>query len=176
MSLPAPTDPVELSAFRRRARHLVDTVSDLVRHGPHTYAAFQARVDADRPAKDNGLHHFVDICLRQVLARDPPPPPRTMRLTFRRSSQQARCHSWYTCSTDYSDVYKLISGSWRTRSAGGPRWGRQRVGRGMRHRGRTYFRCLRPQASCLCRSRLLEPRTTTIPVTITSSTTPWGSP
>ena len=71
MSLPVPTNPVELSAFRRRARRLVDTVSDLVRHGPHTYAAFQARVDADRPARDNGWDHFVDVCLRQTLARDP---------------------------------------------------------------------------------------------------------
>ena len=73
MSLPVPTNPAELSAFRRRARRLVDTMSDLVRHGPHTYAAFQARVDADRPARDNGWDHLVDICLRQVLARDPPP-------------------------------------------------------------------------------------------------------
>ena len=73
MSLPFPTHPVELSGFRRRARRLVDTVSDLVRHGPHTYAAFQARVDADRPGGDNGWDHFVDICLRPVLARDPPP-------------------------------------------------------------------------------------------------------
>ena len=72
MSLPVPTDPVELSGFRRRARRLVDTVSDLIRHGPHTYAAFPARVNADRPAKDNGWDHFIDICLRQVLARDPP--------------------------------------------------------------------------------------------------------
>ena len=175
MSLPVPTNPVELSAFRRRARRLVHTVSDLVRHGLHTCAAFQAHVDADRPARDNRWDHFVDICLRQVLARDPP-PPRTMRLTFRGSSQQARCHSGYTCSTDYSDVYKMISGSSRTRSAGGPRWGRQRVGRGMQHRARTYFRGLRPQASCLCRSCPLGPITTTIPVTITSSTTPWGSP
>ena len=73
MSLPVPTNPLELSALRRRARRLVDTVSDLVRHGPHTYAAFQARVHADRPARDNGSDHFVDVCLRQVLARDPPP-------------------------------------------------------------------------------------------------------
>ena len=73
MSLPVPTNPVELSAFRRRARRLVDTVCDLVRHGPHTYAAFQARVDADRPARDNGWDHFVDVCLRQMLARDPHP-------------------------------------------------------------------------------------------------------
>ena len=117
MSPPVSTNPVELSAFRRRARRLVDTVSDLVTHGPHTYAAFQARVDADRPARDNGWDHFVDICLRQVWARD---PLRTMRLTFRHSSQQAWCHSGYTCSTDYSDVYKMISESSRTLSAGGP--------------------------------------------------------
>ena len=50
MSLPVPTNPVELS-----------------------YAAFQARVDANRPARDNGWDHLVNICLRQVLARDPPP-------------------------------------------------------------------------------------------------------
>ena len=68
MSLPVPTNPAELSAFRRRARPLVDTVSDLMRHGPHTYPALQARVDADRPARDNGWDHFVDIRLRQVLA------------------------------------------------------------------------------------------------------------
>ena len=73
MSLSVPTNPAELSAFRRRARRLVDTVSDLVRHGPHRYAAFQARVDADRPARDNGWDHFVDVCLRQTLARDPHP-------------------------------------------------------------------------------------------------------
>ena len=73
MSLAAPTHPVELSAFRRRAGRLVDTVSDIVRHGLHTYAAFQARVDADHPARDNGRDHSVDICLRQVLARDLPP-------------------------------------------------------------------------------------------------------
>ena len=121
MSLAVPTNPVELSAFRRRARRLVDTVSDLVRHGPHTYAAFRACMDANRPARDNGWDHFVDICLRQVLARDP--PPRTMRPTFRRSSLQAWCHSGYICSTDYSDVYKMISDSSRTHSAGSPRWG-----------------------------------------------------
>ena len=40
MSLPVPTNPVELSAFWRRARRLVDRVSDLVRHGPHTDAGF----------------------------------------------------------------------------------------------------------------------------------------
>ena len=73
MSLSVPTNPAELPAFRRRARRLVDTVSDLVRYGPHTYAAFQARVDADRPAGDNGWDHFVDVCLRQMLARDPHP-------------------------------------------------------------------------------------------------------
>ena len=72
MSLPVPTNPVELSAFRRHARRLVDTVSDLVRHGPYTYAAFQARVDSDRPARDNGWDHFVDVCLRQLLARNSP--------------------------------------------------------------------------------------------------------
>ena len=63
---------MELSAFRRRARRLVDTVSHLIKHGPQTYAAFQARVDADRSARDNAWDHFVDMCLRQVLARDPP--------------------------------------------------------------------------------------------------------
>ena len=73
MSLSVPTDPAELPAFRRRARRLVDTVSDLVRHGPHTYAAFQARMDADRPARDNGWDHLFDVCLRQMLARDPHP-------------------------------------------------------------------------------------------------------
>ena len=71
MSLSVPTNPAELPAFRRRARRLVDTVSDLVRYGPHTYAAFQARVDADRPARVDGWDHFVDVCLRQMLARDP---------------------------------------------------------------------------------------------------------
>ena len=74
MSLQVPTNPVELLALWRRAQRLVDTVSDLIRHGPHTYVAFQACVDADRPARDNGWDHFVDLCLRQVLARDPPPP------------------------------------------------------------------------------------------------------
>ena len=71
MSLPVPTYPVELSAFQRHARRLVDTVADIIRHGPHAYVAFQARVDANRPARDNGWDHFIDICLRQVLARDP---------------------------------------------------------------------------------------------------------
>ena len=46
---------------------------NLVRYGPHTYAAFQARVDADRPARDNRWDHFVDVCLQQMLARDPHP-------------------------------------------------------------------------------------------------------
>ena len=73
MSLPVPSNPAALPAFRQRARRLVDTVSDLVRYGPHTYAAFQARVDADHPARDNGWDHFVDVCLRQMLARDPHP-------------------------------------------------------------------------------------------------------
>ena len=73
MSLSVPTNPAELPAFRRRARRLVDTVSDLVRHGPHTYAAFQVRVEANRPARDNEWDHFVDVCLRQMLARDPHP-------------------------------------------------------------------------------------------------------
>ena len=73
MSLSVPTNPAELPAFRRRARRLVHTVSDLVRSWPHTYAAFQARVDADCPARDNGWDHFVDVWLRQMLARDPHP-------------------------------------------------------------------------------------------------------
>ena len=30
-------------------------------------------MDADPPARDNGWDHFVDICLRQVLARNLPP-------------------------------------------------------------------------------------------------------
>ena len=171
MSLPVPTNPVELSAFRRRARRLVDTVSDLVRHGPHTYAGFQARVDADRPARDNGWDHFVDVCLRQMLART---PTRTMRLTFRRSSRQARCRSGCTCSSDYSDVYKMISGSSRTRSAGGPQWDRWRGGRGMRRRVR--FRCRRPRASGPFPSRLLGLTTTTNSISITYFTTPSGSP
>ena len=71
MSLSVPTNPAELPAFRRRARRLEDTVSDLVRYGPHTYAAFQARVDADRLARDNGWDHFVHVCFRQMLARNP---------------------------------------------------------------------------------------------------------
>ena len=74
MWLPVPTNPVELSALRRRARRLVDTVSDLIRHGPHISAPFQARMDAGRPDRDNGWDHFVYLCLRQVLARDPSPP------------------------------------------------------------------------------------------------------
>ena len=73
MSLSVLSNTAELPAFRRRVRRLVDTVSDLVRHGPHTYAAFQARVDSDRPARDNRWDHFVDVCLWQVLARDPHP-------------------------------------------------------------------------------------------------------
>ena len=73
MLLSVPNNAAELPAFQRRARRLLDTMSDLVRQGPHTYAAFQARVDADRPARDNGWDHFVDVCLRQMLARDPHP-------------------------------------------------------------------------------------------------------
>ena len=121
----------------------------------------------------------MGIFCRHLLAAGvgPQPPFRTMRLTFRRSGQQARCRSGYTCATDYSDVNKMISGSSRTRSAGGPRWGWRQVGRNMWHRAHTYFyRCLRPQASFLCPSRLLGPITSTIPVNITSLTTPWGLP
>ena len=168
MSLSVPTNPAELPAFRRRARRLVDTVSDLVRHGPHTYAAFEARVDADRPARDNGWDHFVDVCLRQML---PAIPTGTTRLTIRRGSQRARCRSGCTCSTDYSDVYK-ISGSSRTRSAGGPQWDR-RGGRGMRRRVR--FRCRRPRASGPCPSRPLGLTTTTNSISITYFITPSGS-
>ena len=168
MSLPLPTNPAELSALRRRARRLVVTVSDLIRHGQHTCAAFQARVDADLPARDNGWDHFVDLCLRQVLAATPPPPPRTMRLTLRRSSQQARCCSGYTYSTGYSDIRKM---TWTAdmRSAGDSRQGRRRAGKGRRRRARDCSRCLHPRASCQCRSRRLGPITTTN--TITSSTT-----
>ena len=56
MSLPLPTNPVELSALRRRARRLVDTVSDLIRHGQHSYAAFRARAEATivRPGQGVG--------------------------------------------------------------------------------------------------------------------------
>ena len=42
----------------------VDTVSNLIRHGRHTYAVFWARVNADRPARDNRWDHFVNLCLR----------------------------------------------------------------------------------------------------------------
>ena len=31
-------------------------------------------MDADRSARETRWDHFVDICLRQVLARNPPPP------------------------------------------------------------------------------------------------------
>ena len=170
MSLSVPTNPAELSAFRRRARHVVDTVSYLVRHGPHTYAAFQARVDADRPARDNGWDHFVDVCLRQVLAREPDPYNAP---DIQASSQRARCRSGNTCSTDYSNVYK-ISGSSSTRSAGGPPWDRWRGSRGMRRRVR--FRSRRPRASGPCPSRLLGLTTTTNSISITYFTTPSGSP
>ena len=170
MSLPIPTNPVELSAFRRRARRLSDTVSDPVTHRPHTYAAFHSRVDADRPARDNGWDHSVDICLRQGLARDPPPyNAPDIQVQFAAGMVPFGVH----LLNRLLDVYKMISDSSRTCSAGGPRWGRWRVGRGMR---RQAFRCLHPQASCPCHSRLLEPTTTINSITITSSTIPWGSP
>ena len=168
MSLSVPTNPAELSALRRRARRQVDTVSDLVRHGPHTYAAFQARVDADRLARDNGWDHFVDVCLRQMLARDPHPyNAPDVQARFAAGTVPLGC----TCSTDYSDVYK-ISGSSRTRSAGGPQWDR-RGGRGMRRQVR--FRCRRPRASDPCPSRLLGLTTTTNSISITYIITPSGS-
>ena len=41
MSLPpVPTNPAELSPLRWRARRLVDMVSNLIRHGQHSYASF----------------------------------------------------------------------------------------------------------------------------------------
>ena len=171
MSLSVPTNPAELPAFRRRARRLVDTVSDLVRHGPHTYAAFQARVDADRPARDNGWDHFVDVCLRQMLARDPLPyNAPDVQAPFAAGTVPFGVH----LLNDYSDVYK-ISGSSRTHSAGGPQWDR-RGGRGMRRRVR--FRCRRLRASGPCPSRLLGLTTTTnsISIPITYFITPSGSP
>ena len=64
MSRPVPTNPADVSALRRRACRPVDTVSYLITHGQHSYAAFQARVKADRPARDNGWNHFVDLYLR----------------------------------------------------------------------------------------------------------------
>ena len=39
-SLPAPTNPAELLALRRRARRVLDTVSDLIRPWQHSYAPF----------------------------------------------------------------------------------------------------------------------------------------
>ena len=116
MSLPVLTNPLEMSAFQRRAQRLVDTVSDLMRQGPHRYAAFQARVDANRAASDNGWDHSVDIFLRQVLARDHP--------LYNAPAIQVQFAAGtvpfgYTCSTDYCNVCKTISGSSRMRSAGG---------------------------------------------------------
>ena len=99
-------------------------------------------------------------------------PTRTTRPTFRRGSRRARCRSGCTCSTDYSDVYK-ISGSSRTRSADGPQWGR-RGSRGMRRQVR--FRCRRPLASGPCPSRPLGLTTTTNFISITYFITPSGSP
>ena len=169
MSLSVPTNPAELPAFRRRARRLVDTVSDLVRHGPHTYATFQARVDADRPARDNGWDHFVDVCLRQMLARDPHP--------YNAPDVEAR----FAAGTVPFGVHLLNRllrclqdlGQSRTRSADGPQWGR-RGSRGMRRRVR--FRCRRPLASGPCPSRPLGLTTTTNFISITYFITPSGSP
>ena len=74
MSLPRiPTNPTGLSALRRGARHLVDAVSNLIKHRRNLYAAFRARMEADRPARDNGWDHFIDLCLRRVLVNDTPP-------------------------------------------------------------------------------------------------------
>ena len=62
MSLPpVPTDPTELSALQQRARRLLGTVSDLIKHGQHSYVAFEARVHDDRPASDDGRDHFLDL-------------------------------------------------------------------------------------------------------------------
>ena len=73
MSLPPiATAPTELTALWLRAHHVVDAMSIFMRRGPHSYVAFKARVDADRPAKDSGRDDFVDLCLRRVLVNDPP--------------------------------------------------------------------------------------------------------
>ena len=76
MSLPPiPTNPTELSPLWRRARHLVDALSNFIRHGQQSYAAFEARVEANHPSKDNGWDHLVGLGLRRVLINDPPPSP-----------------------------------------------------------------------------------------------------
>ena len=67
---PIPTHPVELSTLKKMAHRLVDTVSNLTRHGQFSHTEFRARVDVDRPARDNKWDDFVDITLRRLLADD----------------------------------------------------------------------------------------------------------
>ena len=174
MSLSVPTNPAELSAFWRRARRLVDTVSDLVRHRPHTYAAFQARVNADRPARDNGWDHFFDFCLRQVLACDPQ--------LYNAPDIQAR----FAAGTVPFGVHLLnrllqrlkelgqLEDAQRGRPPMGPMAGWPCRGRGMPRRVR--IRCRRPRASGPCPSCLLGLTTTTNSISITYFITPSGSP
>ena len=157
MSLSFPTNPAELAAFWPRARRLVDTVSDLVRFGPHTYAAFQARVDADRPARDNGWDHFVDVWLQQMLARDPHP--------YNAPDVQAR----FAAGTVPFGVH-LLNRLLRCLQD----LGQLKDAQGMRRRVR--FRWRRPRASGPCPSRLLGLTTTTNSISITYFITPSGSP
>ena len=62
------TPQIELN--HRSERHLT---FDHIGHRQHTYAAFQACLDAGRRAWDNGWDRFVSLYLRRVLVNDPPP-------------------------------------------------------------------------------------------------------
>ena len=168
MSLSVPTNPAELPAFRRRARRLVDTVSDLVRYGPHTYAAFQARVDADRPARENGWDHFVDVCLQQMLARDPHPyNVPDVQARFAAGTVPFGVHllnRLLRCLQDLGQLEDAQRGRPPVGSAERPGYAR-----------RVRFRCCRPHASGPCPSRSLALSTTTISISITYFITPSGS-
>ena len=100
-----------------------------------------------------------------------PHPPRSMRVTFRRSSQQAGRLSGYTYSTGNSAIYKRTFGSPRIRNVGDNLHGRRRASRGRLRRVHTCSRCPHLKSPCQCHSRRLGPITTTI--TITYSTTQW---
>ena len=171
-----PTNPTELSALHRRARRLVDAVSDLITHGQHSYASFQARVEADRPAKDNREDRFVNLYLWRVLVNDPPPCPRfngcDVQVQFATGAVPFRVY----ILNRLLHHLQVDHGQLEDAQRGQQRQDRRRVGTG-KCLGRTSSACSRLLwAPCRCRSYHLGPITITITITSTYSIPQWNTP
>ena len=171
MPLPVQTDPVELSTLRRRARCLVDTLSDLITHGQHTYAAFRAR-----GRRSSGQGQRVGPLRGPLPAAGvgprPPPPFNApdIQAAFAAVTAPFGVHLLNRLHGHLQEDFGQLEDA----TMGDSQQGWRQAGRGRRRRVHTCFRCLHLKAPCQYCSHRLGPITTT--TTITYSTPKWDMP